>query len=82
MIDGELASRLQANLLATKIAGVAEVELDFTGVDQIGQDFADQLLCVWPLANPETHVSISNMSEHVLSVVSHVITRGGRPGLL
>ncbi len=82
MIDGELTSRLQANLVASRIAGVAEVELDFTGVEQIGSDFADQLLCVWPLANRETHVSISNMSEHVLSVVSHVITRGDQPGLL
>ena len=59
MIDGELTSRLQANLVASRIAGVADVELDFTDVEQIGQDFADQLLCVWPLANRETHVSIS-----------------------
>lgn len=74
MIDGDLASRAQARLVATRFAGIKDVELDFSGIDKIDADFADELLRAWTLANTDTHVTVTNMSERVLAVVSHVLT--------
>ena len=42
-----------------------EVELDFSGVETIGQGFADQIFRVWKNRNPDTHVFAINANENI-----------------
>ncbi|MFA7240751.1 MAG: STAS-like domain-containing protein, partial [Sulfuricellaceae bacterium] len=56
-----------------------EVELDFTGVESIGQAFADELLRVWPLAHPQTKLFVTNANNAVLKMVGHVKGRSDLP---
>jgi hypothetical protein len=48
------------------------VEVDFTGVADVGQGFVDELLRVWPRAHPGKSVIPSNMN----AAVDFMIQRG------
>lgn len=55
--------------------GFAEVDLDFDGVDQVGQGFADEAFRVWPSMHPEVRVTSINMGEAVQFMVRRVTPR-------
>jgi len=40
-----------------------EVEVDFQGVDGVGQGFVDELVRVWPIMHSETQIIPSNMND-------------------
>jgi STAS-like domain of unknown function (DUF4325) len=48
------------------------VEVDFTGVTDVGQGFVDELQRVWPAAHPGKTVTPTNMNE----AVEFMIRRG------
>ena len=48
------------------------VEVDFTGVTDVGQGFVDELLRVWPSAHPGKTIVPTNMNE----AVEFMIRRG------
>jgi hypothetical protein len=54
-----------------------EAVLDFSGIDFIGQGFADETFRVFALANPRTRLIPVNCTETVEKMIAHV---GGKVG--
>lgn len=65
-------SRSEAKRVARGLERFAVVELDFAGVEEVGQGFVDELLRVWPSGHPGTRLEPINMSP----VVAALVTRG------
>lgn len=78
-IEGNLVSRSQAKRVAARFEKFAVVELDFSGVESMGQAFADELLRVWPLAHPQTKLLVAHANEAVQKMVGHVQGRKDLP---
>jgi anti-sigma regulatory factor (Ser/Thr protein kinase) len=68
-------SRSEAKRLLAGMERFAEVEVDFTGVEMVGQGFVDEMLRVWPVAHPDTRVVPVGMNEAVRFMVQR-----GLPG--
>jgi anti-sigma regulatory factor (Ser/Thr protein kinase) len=62
-------SRSEAKRLAVGLEKFREVILDFTGVEGVGQGFADEVFRVWARQHPEIKVSAENMTEPVAFMV-------------
>ena len=77
--EGNLVSRSQARRITARLEQFWEIELDFTGIENIGQAFADELLRVWPLAHPKIKLSVINACENVLKMISHIKKRSDLP---
>lgn len=65
-------SRSEARRVLAGLGDFTEVEVDFAGVDDVGQGFVDELLRVWPKFNPGKRVIPINMNE----VVAFMVQRG------
>jgi anti-sigma regulatory factor (Ser/Thr protein kinase) len=74
-IGVSFVSRSEAKRLLSGMERFKEVEVDFTGIEVVGQGFVDELLRVWPAAHPETRIVPSHMTEEVAFMVSR-----GLPG--
>ncbi len=71
--EGEsLLSRSQAKRLITRFDRFIEVVLDFEGVTQIGQAFADQIFRVFQNKHPGVHLKISNAKTDVKNMIKRV----------
>ncbi len=66
-------SRSQAKRLCNRLEQFEEVELDFEGLDWMGQGFAHQLFIVYPNLFPEVKLIPINMSEAVEKMYHHVM---------
>jgi anti-sigma regulatory factor (Ser/Thr protein kinase) len=55
------------------------IEVDFTGVTDVGQGFVDELLRVWPSIHPGKNVIPTNMNAAVEFMVQRGLTRIERP---
>lgn len=77
--DIELVARSQAKELLFGMEQYSVVELDFTGVEYIGQGFADELFRVWPLQHPKTRLVVVHAGERVLKMFNHVCNRADLP---
>ena len=49
-----------------------EVELDFEGIDEIGQGFAHEIFVVFQNLHPEVSLLPLNMSPDVVYMIQHV----------
>ena len=78
-LEGNLISRSQTKKVAEKFDKFTEVELDFSGVDSVGQAFSDELFRVWPLSNTKTNLHISNANAYVLKMFNHIKGRYDLP---
>jgi hypothetical protein len=65
-------SRSEAKRLATSLEQFDEVELDFTGVQEVGQAFVDELFRVWAASHPDTKLIPTNMN----AAVDFMVNRG------
>ena len=65
-------SRSQAKRLCARLNVFKEIELDFSGVSDMGQGFADELFRVFQNRNPEITIKASNMSPSVERMFNHV----------
>jgi hypothetical protein len=75
--EGEsLMSRSQAKRLITRFDRFLEVVLDFTGVNMIGQGFADEIFRVFANAHPTVQLTPIHCGENVRNMILHV---GGKP---
>lgn len=54
-------SRSQAKRILEGLDSFSEIEIDFKGVQNVGQGFVDELLRVWPKAHPDKKVIPINM---------------------
>jgi len=70
--DGSLVSRSQARRLMAGLDQFTKVELDFTGVADIAQGFADEVFRVWATTHPAVALSALNASEDVARMLRHV----------
>ena len=70
-----LVSRSEAKLLTEGLDRFSEVDMDFAGVDAVGQGFVDEVFRVWAAAHPSTRVVPVNMAP----AVDFMVTRGLGP---
>lgn len=71
-IDVAFVSRSEAKRLAVGLEEFEVVELDFTGVESIGQGFADELFRVWATDHPNTELIPINMNGAVAFMIERV----------
>lgn len=69
----KLVSRSQAKRVAFRFERFRKVELDFTGVDEIGQAFADELFRVYARAHPEIRITPINTSPAVDMMIRRAV---------
>lgn len=67
-----LVSRSQAKRILARLQQFKAGQLDFAGVDLIGQAFADEIFRVFQKANPEFKLEAINASPEVLKMIRHV----------
>ena len=72
IFDDYPVSRSQAKRLVNGFERFADVELDFTDIDEIGQGFADELFRVFPKVHPEVKLVPINMCKDVEKMYKHV----------
>ena len=73
-------SRSEARRLLDGLdADFDEVDVDFTGVTDVGQGFVDELLRVWPDAHPGKAVVPTNMNSAVEFMVQRGLSRIDQP---
>ena len=68
------ASRSEARRLLSGLDEFTDVDLDFAGVQDVGQGFVDEVFRVWQQANPHKSVNPINMNE----AVEFMVRRGLR----
>jgi hypothetical protein len=82
--EGEtLVSRSQAKRVAHRFERFKRVELDFAGVSEIGQPFADELFRVFAAAHPQIRITPINTAPAVEQMIRRVVVAGAeqtRPG--
>jgi len=71
--DG-LVSRSKAKRLVNRFGKFKEVMLDFTGVESIGQAFADEVFRVFAKAHPDVHMSVVNANENIEKMIRRAET--------
>ncbi|MFN2524705.1 MAG: STAS-like domain-containing protein [Actinomycetota bacterium] len=62
-------SRSEAKRLTRNLDQFEEVVVDFRGVEEIGQGFADEIFRVWQRSHPNVRLIPENMNEAVRSLV-------------
>lgn len=65
-------SRSQARRLYNRFEKFKEVELDFNGVDEIGQAFAHEMFVKFEQENPNVKISVVNSNEKINAMIEHV----------
>jgi hypothetical protein len=69
-----LVSRSQARRVANRFERFKKVELDFTGIDEIGQAFADELFRVFARAHPEIRIVPVNTAPAVANMIRRAVS--------
>jgi hypothetical protein len=67
--EGRFISRAEAKRLGRRLERFREAVVDFSGIDEVGQGFVDELFRVWARDHPETRLVPINMSPVVERVV-------------
>lgn len=65
-------SRSQAKRLCNRFEKFQTVELDFSGIEEIGQGFAHEIFMVFQKAHENVNIVPLNMSERVEKMINHV----------
>lgn len=72
--EGEkLISRSQAKRLLRRADRFKEVFLDFNGITEIGQAFADEIFRVYWNSNPQVHLQPINASNDVMAMINRAL---------
>ena len=69
----QLMSRSQAQRVLSRFERFKEVFLDFSGIEAIGQAFADEIFRVYALDHPEIHLVAANANEQVTHMIGRAI---------
>jgi len=75
LLTGEhvaLESRSQARRVAARLGQFKQAELDFSGVERIGQGFADELFRVFARDQQQVELQIRNASRNVAAMIAAV----------
>jgi len=73
--DENLVSRSQAKRLMARVEKFKEVVLDFSGVNTIGQAFADEIFRVFQQMHPEVKLRWFNVNEEVEGMIKRAIAQ-------
>lgn len=65
-------SRSQARRLYNRFDKFSEVELDFAGVDEIGQAFAHELFVKFLNLKPDVKISVTNANQDIWNMINRV----------
>ncbi len=65
-------SRSEARRLTELISSFKQVELDFSGVEEVGQAFVHELFGVWQKNNPNIEITITNANSDVDFMIRRV----------
>lgn len=65
-------SRFQAKRLCNRFDKFREIELDFAGIEEIGQGFAHELFVVFSREHPNVKLIPINISLEVEKMINHV----------
>ncbi len=68
-------SRSEARRLLTNLDEFTEIDVDFAGVEDVGQGFVDELLRVWPHEHPGKTINPINMNEAVEFMIKRGLSR-------
>ncbi|MGB3910985.1 MAG: DUF4325 domain-containing protein [Pseudolysinimonas sp.] len=68
-------SRSEARRLMEGMDAFEDIDLDFAGVDDVGQGFIDEIVRVWPSQHPGVRIAPINMND----AVAFMIRRASRP---
>jgi hypothetical protein len=80
--EGEkLVSRSQAKRVAYRFERFKRVELDFSGISDIGQAFADELFRVFAVAHPEIRMTPINAAPAVAQMIRRAVGGGVARGM-
>lgn len=72
--EGEkLVSRSQAKRVANRFERFKRVELDFAGIEEIGQAFADEMFRVFATAHPEIRITPLNTGPAVAQMIRRAV---------
>jgi anti-sigma regulatory factor (Ser/Thr protein kinase) len=77
-LDVPFVSRSEAKRLVRNLDRFREVIVDFRGVEEVGQGFADELFRVWSRDNPGTKLVPVNMNRAVGLMVERAVAEAGR----
>ena len=72
-------SRSQAKRISRHFEKFKRVELDFTGIAEIGQAFADEMFRVFVAAHPEIRLTPINTSPAVAQMIRRAVGAAGNP---
>jgi anti-sigma regulatory factor (Ser/Thr protein kinase) len=72
--DENLVSRSQAKRVMARVDKFKEVLLDFKGINEIGQAFADEIFRVYRQANPQVNLIPINANEAVKWMINRAAT--------
>jgi anti-sigma regulatory factor (Ser/Thr protein kinase)/biotin operon repressor len=72
----DLPSRSEAKRVTMNLENFKVIDLDFSGVDTVGQAFADEIFRVWQNRHPDIKIVSTNANENV----EFMIQRAGGPG--
>jgi hypothetical protein len=73
----QLIARSEAKRVLAGLEKFGEVVLDFAGVEDVGQGFADEVFRVWATQHPDTKLS----AEHMASPAAFMVERARRSAL-
>ncbi len=71
--SGDPISRSEARRLGELIINFKEVDLDFTGNEEVGQAFVHELFIVWQRNNPDIKLNVINACENVTFMIKRVL---------
>jgi hypothetical protein len=70
---GDFVSRSEAKRMGAELEVFDEVDIDFSGVDQVGQGFVDELFRVWQRNHPGTQLRATNANPAISALVEMTI---------
>ena len=68
-----LFSSADARKLIRNFNNATAIELDFSGIEAIGDEFAHELFIVWRKENPESTIAVVKACESVETAISRVL---------
>lgn len=75
IFDSAPVSRSQAKRICNRLEQFKEVEIDFDGIEFVGQGFAHELFYVFANAHPDIKLIPLNMNYNVTMMYNHVATK-------
>lgn len=73
-MDKEYISRSQARRVLSGLDKFKTINMDFKGVNTIGQGFADEVFRVWKLRYPDTKIIPGNMNENIEFMIKRALS--------